>query len=69
MHTVKYNRTRYSMILACICPQILSAFPARFWRKYRAMPSGDSLRLVWSTQGHKAHPNNLTINPHYKEFF
>jgi hypothetical protein len=67
MHTVKFNRTRYSQILACICPQILSAFPARFWRKYRAMPSADCLRLVWSTQCKKSHPDNLIINPHYKE--
>lgn len=65
-HVVKFNRSQYSMILACICPQILSAFPARFWRKYSKMPSALSHRLVWHTDG-KAVPGRLTINPHFKE--
>lgn len=65
-HTVVYNRTKYASLLACICPQILGAFPARFWRKYSKIPNPNALRLVW--QARPGAPRLTSINPHFKEY-
>ncbi len=61
-HTVRFNRSQYALILACICPQILGAFPARFWRKHQKMPSAVTHRLIWQSS-----PRTNSINPYYKE--
>jgi len=66
-HCVKFNRTKWNALLACICPQILNSISPRVWRKHAKMPGDHTHRLIWSTQSKKVNPNNLRINPYYKE--
>jgi len=66
-HITRFNRGKWNAILACICPQILGCISPRMWRKYATMPGQLTHRLVWSTQSKKVNPQNLTVNPYYKE--
>lgn len=64
-HTVKFQRTRWDRLLACICPQIMSLFTPRLCRKYSKMPGAHTHRLVW--QARPGTPRTNSVNPHFKE--
>ena len=68
MHShIIYSTREHAQALLLCTPQTLDAISIAMWIKYLPLTPRPDSRLVWSTSSHKAHPQNLHINPHFQE--